>query len=643
MPFLKQPSRTKKAAPPISPARTQGNQKKTKPNEPSGTNRAVSVDKNKQTEPVVTIPPEPSDNDTINQHGSSWSTVKSKTTTTKEEKTKKAKVSAKSLFESDSDSEDEERDQAFAIPEQNSVYILSPDYAVPSRFSVTFEIDTSLEPDKFLESTILKVNTVLKQLTTEGQLAGYSGRAIIIPWEDTEVYSNRAFRKIPKSIEHTQLLALLRQFLYGYGAPKGRKQDKNVSRKYCRINLAWASLKMIPNDKKELLEIYWTSKCIAESGSFYVSPAPTAAINPTIAVQFRQSILNNPTNWNDKGHEDCLEELNSMIRSFLPPSIKIAGLKKVTFATGQNFMRGDPAMLSLECEKTDEAIVTREMVQIFRSVNRKTQVRDKKTVPWIAVPYFKGGDIQANKKYQPQYANIKAKESVYQAGIMMKYIDGIKSLDTIATEHSHLSREILKQLELDIWNHNETPVRALIYDKLYSETKTELVKALLPENKSISATKLKDIRSKVTCHQVLDAMANKGYDTWAPSDEESFPVPSPSGRTLREYLMSMKSRRVEDAESAPYVFESINNTDDGRVLFTFSEATMDEATTVLDCLPLVIQHEMHLDPPCFLSDLFIKRCRGCYYNPLSRTGVTAVAACLEDEVKLEINPKNRIP
>lgn len=258
-------------------------------------------------------------------------------------------------------------------------------------------------------------------------------------------------------------------------------------------------------------------------------------------------------------------------------------------------------------------MVTREMLQIFRSVNRKTQVRDKKTVPWIAVPYFKGGDIQANKKYQPQYANIKAKESVYQAGIMMKYIDGIKSLDTMATEHSHVSREILKQLELVIWNHNETPVRALIYDKLYSETKTELVKVLLPDNKAISATKMKDIRSKVTCHQVLDAMAKKGYDTWAPSDEESFPVPSPSGRALREYLMSMKSRHVEDAESAPYVFESINNIDDGRVLFTFSEATMDEATTVLDCLPLVIQHEMHLDPPCFLSDLFIKRCRGCYY------------------------------
>lgn len=195
---------------------------------------------------------------------------------------------------------------------------------------------------------------------------------------------------------------------------------------------------------------------------------------------------------------------------------------------------------------------------------------------------------------------------------MMKYVDGIKSLDTIATKHSHLSKEILKQLELDIWNHNETPVHALIYDKLYAETKAELVQVLLSKEKKVTAAERQSAKNKVTCHQVLDAMAKKGYETWAPGDDESFPLPSPSGCTLREFLMSMKSRRIEDAEAAPYVFESINKTDDGRVLFTFSEATMDEATTILDCLSLVIQHEMHLDLPCFLSDHLIKQCQGSY-------------------------------
>jgi hypothetical protein len=81
----------------------------------------------------------------------------------------------------------------------------------------------------------------------------------------------------------------------------------------------------------------------------------------------------------------------------------------------------------------------------------------------------------------------------------------------------------------------------------------------------------------------------------------------------------------------------------GEFCLHFRKSTMEEATTILDCLPLVIQHEMHLDPPCFLTDLFIKNCRGNYYNPLTRTGMTAVAACLEDEIKIVPNPKKRIP
>jgi len=331
-----------------------------------------------------------------------------------------------------------------------------------------------------------------------------------------------------------------------------------------------------------------------------------------------------------------------MVRSFLPPNT-IAGLKKVTFATGQNFMRGDPSMLSLECEKLDERIVTRDILQAFHSVNRKAQVRDKCSVPWIAVPYFKGTDIQSNQKYQSQYVDIKTKEAVYQNGIMMKYLDNIHSIDTVATSHFHLTKEVLKQLEQEIWDRNETPIRALIYDKLWDETHQELSNSVLPKKKQISATDIQKAKAKISFHQILDTMAQKGYETLAPYDEQSFPTPNPSSRTLREYLMAMKSRQVTDASTAPFVFESINATDDGRVLFTFSKTTMEEATTVLECLPLMIQHEMHLDPSCFLSLNFMKMCQGNYYNPLSRTGVTAVAACLTEEIKADKNLKHRIP
>jgi hypothetical protein len=366
------------------------------------------------------------------------------------------------------------------------------------------------------------------------------------------------------------------------------------------------------------------------------------AVEPTIAVQFRNSALINSTSWNDKGHEDCLIELNQMIRSFLPPAT-IAGLKRATFSTGQNFMKGDPSMISLECEKSSEPIVTRDILQAFRSVNRKFQLRDKCSVPWTAVPYFKGGDIQSNPKYLTQYVDIKTKEATYQSGIIMKYLDCIHSLDTVAPQDQYLSGEVLKQLEQDIWDHNETPVRALVYDKLWDETLTALAQQKLRKKKTPSKKEISEAKTSISFHEVLDEMAKKGYPTLAPFDEQSFPIPNPSKRTLREFLMTMKARRIEDAEKAPFLFESINKTDDGRVLVTFSKATMEEATTVLDCLPLVIQHEMHIDPTFFLSTSFVKLCQGSYYNPLSRTGVTTVAAFLEDEIKTNKNPKHRIP
>lgn len=350
MPFLKQSTRNKQAAPPFSPARTQGNKKRTKT---TGTSSLVPNATDTPAEATATTTALPPDTPSTipNNRDSSWITVKSKATLSSEEKQKKVKLSTKCLLDSDSDSDEEERDLVVTVPEINHIFLLTQ-YSVSSRFSITFDIDATLEPDKFLLTTVSKMNTILKNLTIDGQLAGYSGRAVMIPWEDTEVYSNRAVKKIKKHLEHTKLLVFLHHYLYGYGAPKGRKQDKTVSCKYCRMNIAWVSRNMILDEKREsLLCQYWTSKKLSEPDSFYILPAPTESINPTIVVQFRQSILTNPSNWSDKGHEDCLEELNSMIKSFLPPTITTAGLKKVTFATGQNFIRGDPSMLSLECEK----------------------------------------------------------------------------------------------------------------------------------------------------------------------------------------------------------------------------------------------------------------------------------------------------
>jgi hypothetical protein len=630
MNFLKAAEKNKQV-PPLTPSRLQGKQKKTK---------TITLSSKAANEPDA-VQTNPTADDTVTG-SATWTTVATKTKRATEAKKKKVQATVSQvLSDSDTDSDKDNLDTIGVIPEKNKVYCLK-NQSSSFRYTFTMEIDSSLEPQKFLQASITKINFALKRFTTEAQLSGYAGKAVIIPWEDKEVYFNRGWTRVKRSMEHTKLLQFSRQILFGYGVPKGRKQDTTVTRKYCRIHVAWLSPDTLEPHKLESLYQYLSEKRLVEPDSFTLGPAPSMAINPTIAVQFKNSVFINPSNWSDKGHEDCLIELNQMIKSFLP-SATVAGLKRATFSTGQNFMKGDPPMMSLECEKAEEQTVTRDILQAFRTVNRKSQVRDKCSVPWIAVPYFKGNDIQANSKYMTQYVDIKTKEATYQSGVMMKYVNHINALDTIATSHHHLSKELLKQLEQTIWDRNETPVRALIYDKLWDETYDSLLQTALSTKKKPSPQDILDEKAKISYHHVLDEMAKQGYETLAPYDEHSFPTPNPSSRTLREFLMTMKSRKVEDADKAPFVFESVNNTDDGRVLFTFSLATMEEATTILDCLPLVIQHEMQIDPSCFLSHDFIKMSQGSYYNPLSRTGVTAVAAFLEDEIQTNNNPKHRIP
>lgn len=630
----KSTKKTKAPAPSSSPhALQQNKQKKTKTQQVlAGSSISIT---DMETDNHTTTPP------TVDTQAKEWQATVSKNSRNLNKKITAAKQQKQNLLsDSETESDEDDKNTTVMIPDKQSMFIA--DNSLLQRYTLTLDIDATLDPEQFLIKSVEKMNKAVRRLTTDGQLSGYSGKAVILPWEDTELYSNRAWTRLKRSTEHTQLLPFVRYLLFGYGAPKGRKQDTKVAKKYCRINIGWLSPDGLAAHKIDSLRQYLSQKKIIDPESFGLYPAPTSAIHPTIAVQFRNSAITNPTNWSDKGQEDCLLELNSMIRSFLPPNT-IAGLKRVTLATGQNFMRGDPSMLSLECEKSEESTVTRDILQAFRTANRKNQIREKRSVPWIAVPYFKGQDIQANQKYLPQYADIKTKESIYQNGIMMKYVDSIHALDVVASSHFHLSKEVLKQLEQDIWDKNETPIRALIYDKLWDETKQELLQNILSKKKNPTDRDVKDAKSQVSFSDVLDAMAAKGYATLAPYDEQSFPSPNPSSRTLREYLMTMKSRRVTDAANAPFVFESINNTDDGRVLFTFSKATMEEATTILDCLPLVIQHEMHLDPSCFLTLHCLKMCQGSYYNPLSRTGVTAVAACLTEEITANNNPKHRIP
>lgn len=514
----------KKQAPPTTPTRLQGKEKRTK-HSASIQDDTDPVEENPDTR--VMNEPERS------QDSTTWQKVKANKQKTTSVRTKQSKAAKKKLLNDsdDSDSENESgEDQMILIPEKKKEYILL-NQAVSARFTLIMELETTLEPIQYLKNSVTKMNKILKRVTASGQLKGFSGRAVMIPWEDREVYSDRAWNRAKRGTEHTSLLKFVRQLLYGYGAPKGRKQDSKTSKKFCRMNIAWVSTDEMNKDQADDLLDFLMNFKLNEPESLALYLAPTSAIEPTIAVQFRHSIVSNPSNWSDKGHEDCFLELNQMIRSFLPTGT-IAGLKKVTFATGQNFMKGDPTMITLECEKGDEQTVTNDILQAFRSINRKSQIRDKVSVPWIAVPYFKGQGIQANQKYTSQYVEIKTKEALYQNNVMMRYIDQVHSLDTPASPHFHLSKEFLKQLEQDIWERNETPIRALIYDKLFLETQQSLLEQKLSSVNNPSERTIAAIKTKITYHQILDEMAQKGYETLAPYDEFSFPCPNPSERTL---------------------------------------------------------------------------------------------------------------
>jgi hypothetical protein len=253
--------------------------------------------------------------------------------------------------------------------------------------------------------------------------------------------------------------------------------------------------------------------------------------------------------------------------------------------------------------------------------------------------------MQGNKRFIPEYMEIKAKEKTYQEDLSMRYLTDVLRLDDRAPDTMHLSKEMLKQLENTIWENGETPVRALIYDKLWEDTKEKLKVEWLKKQKAEPITEewMQKANSAIAVQHIVNKMAKMGYHTLAPYDSNSFPTPNPSKKTLREFLMSIKSRRTADLKAATYVFESIIKTDDGRVLISYLNQNADEACTILENLPLFIQHEMNLDPSFFLSPTFLRSCQGNYYNPLTRTGITAVAQSLIEQPTTETNLRLRIP
>ena len=155
---------------------------------------------------------------------------------------------------------------------------------------------------------------------------GISGKVAMIPWEDDHVYCNRLTHRIKSSAKHELLLEQVRTLLWNYGGPLGKKSDATSIKKFYRIHMAIINEDPISiNQKNIMIQSYKME--IPSTSKFSIQKCASQAKSPTIAVQFRQSLCRNPQNWKDKGHEDCLDELEEMIIPYLPHNVS-AGLKK---------------------------------------------------------------------------------------------------------------------------------------------------------------------------------------------------------------------------------------------------------------------------------------------------------------------------
>jgi len=252
-------------------------------------------------------------------------------------------------------------------------------------------------------------------------------------------------------VKHELLLSQVQLLLWNYGGPFGKCSETTSIKKYCRFQVAILNDGSL-NDtqKKSVMQVHKME--YPPLSKFILSRCASQAKSPTITIQFCQSIWKSPSNWKDKGHEDCLEELVLLQLS----SITTAGLKWANLATGTTYMKNDPNLISLECDISQEKQVTCEILLMFSTTMRKEKIKDCKLLPWIAIPYFKGQDMKGDKRFIPQYTEIKATEKIYQEDICLRHTSDITCLDEVAPESAFLSPSMLKQLEQTIWDHGET-------------------------------------------------------------------------------------------------------------------------------------------------------------------------------------------
>ena len=544
------------------------------------------------------------------------------------------------VIDSESSDEDEEQDEwqkvkvlsKFSFPAKNELNIVLQ-AALKTRFSMVIKYPLPSSPDKQLVSTMSKLNTLLDLIA---EVSPKSGKIAIVPWEDDEIYSDRIITKFAKTKFHDEkgtfqtnlAKEFMRHCIHKWSQLPAKvlnQTEGEPATKWFNIQLAYVS------NRAYLPEITlkeWSamvSDAAARIDGFSLEEALTQVKDPIPAVQFLNSVINPGGDWAEEGHLKALPDLSRMIGKLLGPEVEF-GLSARRFDCG-SYGRQLPRVIALTVDKSKVAKVQQELATIFSKDNKKKdQIQAGVTTSWIAIPTFSSVTSSRDETKISSYAALLAQEKSFQKTIRTTRVNGIRveNLDRVAEERFHLNGYVLHQLERELLDNGFASMRRVIYDRIFKETKQRLVtEKILEEAPDIEQDQLSmekrisETSDSIPFQAVLEAMEQEGVI----SPYGTNPVPRPSRLTLRQMLLSLKSRSFPGENVL--VFDSVVISSDGSVLLSFKAQLAEEAQSIADLLPAFIRHEMHVDPNFFCHSSLIQDTLDGVYNPISRKGFQA--------------------
>jgi len=409
------------------------------------------------------------------------------------------------------------------------------------------------------------------------------------------------------------------------------KKESGEATKYFQVQIGWLFDGQQP---QRPLRSYWIETVTASADSIEgvsLRLSNTQATDPVVAIQFLKSAINISGKWDDNGHADCTADLHQMVKTILGPDMDI-GIASRKFDGGKYTDR-TPNVMVVECDKSQVQRVQQELVATFAKLDNSEITPEERTTKrarilngivtnWVAVPTFSTIASKTDKSKIALYSQMEAQEMTYRAELQSCKVQGVKvnTLDLCPSDLSILSPDMLLQMENTLIEKGDTPIRFLIYDKAYSETKEELIKKQIPADApdEESKEKKKELETRIQWREVTAELERKKI----PFPYSTKPIPNPWKMSLRKKLLSIKSRRL--ARENILVFESVTITDEGELLLTFKNHCEEEARTIAELLPLFIKFEMGIDPQFYCHPSLLQAARDGYYNPLLRTGYSSL-------------------